>query len=389
MSAASPVPLGDFSKIHPLPGVTPMTEEQRKGTFWSSNPIFSYLNDVYSSVHAHRQSLSLSNPGSIENLNKEVSRDVFLSQYFFTGLRADLNKAFSLNPAFQTSHTLSLGSPNLPNYAFSALFANDNLFIQGNIDNDLSLSGRLNYGWDKNNISKVTLQLAQGQPTMCQLEQDFQGSDFSLNLKALNPTISSQGIFTGVAVGSILQSISPQFALGLEAIYSRGQAAAPADSAVSYVTRYVSSKQDWIFSGQMQANGALVASFWRKIAPNVEAGLETNLQASVAPITDPVIGTPIGLQPTIEGSTTLGCKYEYRQSVFRGSLDSNGKVACFLERKILPTLSILFCGEIDQFKQESKLGCGLQFETAGSEELLMLQQGLDVNGNPLQAPPPI
>ncbi|SCW00359.1 LAFE_0C02454g1_1 [Lachancea fermentati] len=389
MSSSTPLPLGDFSKINTIPGVSPMTNEQKNGSFWSSNPIFSYLNDVYNNIHAHRQSLSLVNPGTIENLNKEVSRDVFLTQYFFTGLRADLNKAFALNPAFQTSHTLSMGSPNLPSYAFSALFANDNLFMQGNFDNEMSLSGRLNYGWDKNNISKVTLQISQGQPTMCQLEQDYQGSDFSLNLKALNPSVSTKGEFTGVAVGSILQSVTPQFALGLEAIYSRGQSTMPADAAVSYVTRYVSPKQDWIFSGQLQANGALITSFWRKVAPNVEAGLETTLQASMIPISDPVIGTPIGVQPTIEGSTTLGCKYEYRQSVFRGSLDSNGKVGCFLERKILPTLSVLFCGEIDHFKQESKLGCGLQFETAGSEELLMMQQGLDANGNPLQAAPQI
>ncbi|CAR21270.1 Mitochondrial import receptor subunit TOM40 [Lachancea thermotolerans] len=386
MSASAPLPLGDFSKIPAIPGVSPMTDSQKRESFWSSNPIFSYLNSVYNNIHAHRQSLALVNPGTIENLNKEVSRDVLVGQYFFTGLRADLNKAFSLNPAFQTSHTLSVGSANLPSYAFSALFANDNMFIQGNVDNELSVSGRLNYGWDKNNITKVTLQFSQGQPSMCQLEQDYQGSDFSLNFKSLNPSVNSKGIFTGVAVGSILQSITPQFALGLEAIFSRGQAGMPADAAVSYVTRYVSPKQDWIFSGQLQANGALVASFWRKVAENVEAGLETSLQASMVPIADPVIGTPIGIQPAIEGSTTLGCKYEYRQSVFRGAIDVNGKVGCFLERKILPTLSVLFSGEIDHFKQESKLGCGLQFETAGSEELLMLQQGLDPNGNPLQAP---
>lgn len=141
------------------------------------------------------------------------------------------------------------------------------------------------------------------------------------------------------------------------------------------------------FSGQLQANGALIASLWRKVAPNVEAGIETTLQSGMVPITDPLMGTPIGIQPTVEGSTTIGAKYEYRQSVYRGTLDSNGKVACFLERKVLPTLSVLFCGEIDHFKNDTKIGCGLQFETAGNQELLMLQQGLDADGNPLQALP--
>ncbi|AET37869.1 TOM complex pore protein TOM40 Ecym_2116 [Eremothecium cymbalariae DBVPG len=387
MTSNNPLSLGDFSKISPLPGISPINPEGHGESFWSSNPISSYLISVYNNIHSHRQTLSLVNPGTIENLNKEVARDVFLTQYFFTGLRADLNKAFSLNPAFQTSHTFSMGSEVLPNYAFSALFANDNLFMQGNVDNDLSLSGRFHYGWDTNNVSKVTLQVSQGQPSMCQIEQDFQGSDFSLNFKALNPSISSKGVFSGVAVGSLLQSITSNLAIGIEAVYSRGQNSMPADAAVSYATRYVSPKQDWIFSGQLQANGALTASFWRKVASNVEAGIESTLQASMVPIMDPLIGQPIGIQPTIEGATTIGAKYEYRQSVFRGSISSDGRVGCFLERKILPTLSILFCGEMDQFKNESKLGCGLQFETAGSEELLMMQQGLDANGNPLQAPP--
>lgn len=384
---------GKLAAIEPaaVQAVPPLVQwgpkDAARDTFWSSNPLSRFALEGYRQLHEHRQSLQLTNPGTVENLNKEVSRDVFLSQYFFTGLRADLNKAFSLNPAFQSSHTFSIGSNALPKYAFSTLFADDNLFVQGNVDNDLSLSGRLNYGWDKNNITKINLQMASGQPTLCQMEQDYQGSDFSLNLKTLNPGLGPHGVFTGVAVASILQSVSPQLALGLEVLYSRSEARAPADAGISYLTRYVSKKQDWILSGQLQANGALVTSFWRKVAPSVEAGIETTLQAGIIPISDPLVGTPIGIQPTIEGSTTIGAKYEYRQSVFRGSVDSTGKVACFLERKLLPTLSVLFCGEIDQLKQQSKIGCGLQFETAGNQELLMLQQGLDANGNPLEALP--
>ena len=182
-------PLGstDIAKlsIPTLPQVT--TEPPKQNGLWSSNPVFSYINDVYITINEHRKSLGLTNPGTIENLNKEVARDVFLGQYFFTGLRADLNKAFSMMPAFQTSHTLSIGSNVLPAYAFSALYATDDYFLQGNIDNDLSFSGRINYGWDKSNISKVTLQLAHGQPSMIQLEQDYQANDCSINVKTLNP----------------------------------------------------------------------------------------------------------------------------------------------------------------------------------------------------------
>ncbi|CAH2354020.1 mitochondrial import receptor subunit Tom40p [[Candida] railenensis] len=389
MSNTTPVPIADLSKldISTLPAVTP--QAPKPNGLWSSNPVFSYLNDAYNSISEHRKSLGLSNPGTIENLNKEVSRDVFLSQYFFTGLRADLNKAFSMSPAFQTSHTLSIGSQVLPPYAFSALYATDDYFVQGNIDNDFSFSGRVNYGWDKHNISKLTLQLANGQPSMVQLEQDYQASDFSINLKTLNPSLfmESGNAFSGVAVGSLLQSLTKNFAVGLEAMYSKQSGATPPDSAVSYVARY--NAGNWIASAQLQAQGALIASYWQRVTDKVEAGLETQVAATMKPITDSLMGTPIGFEPVVEGQTTIGAKYEYRQSVFRGQLDSNGKVGVFMEKRVLPTVSILFSGEIDHSKNASRLGLGLQFESAGNEQLMMMQQGLiDANGNPVPGAPP-
>lgn len=54
----------------------------------------------------------------------------------------------------------------------------------------------------------------------------------------------------------------------------------------------------------------------------------------------------------------------------------------------MPTVSVLFSGEIDQFKNTSRLGLGLQFEAAGNEQLLLMQQGLvDANGNPVPGAP--
>lgn len=386
MSQQPQVPIADITKmaIPTLPQVTP--DPPKQNGIWSLNPVFSYLNDVYTTLAEHRQLLGLINPGTIENLTKEVLRDVFLNQYFFTGLRADLNKAFSMQPAFQTSHTLSIGSQVLPPYAFLALYATDDYFVQGNIDNDLSFSGRINYGWDKANILKVTLQIARGQPLMVQLEQDYQASDFSINLKTLNPSFLTGG-FSGVAVASLLQSVSPKLAIGLEAMYSKQAGPAPPDSAVSYVARY--NAGNWIATAQIQAQGSVVASFWRKVTDKVEAGVETQIAASVKPITDPMMGTPIGFEPVVEGQTTIGAKYEYRQSVFRGQLDSTGKVAAFLEKRVLPTVSILFSGEIDQIKASTRLGVGLQFESAGNEQLMMMQQGLvDANGNPIPGAQP-
>lgn len=374
----TPLPLGDLAKAGALPSFIP---EKPKPGFWSSNPVFSFVNDVYGNFNDHRKAIGLMNPGTFENLNKEVSKDVFLTQYFFTGLRADLNKTFCLNPPFQTSHSLSIGSKTMPPYAFSALFASDTLFAQGSIDNQYNLNGRLNYSWAKECISKVTLQLSQSSQSMVQLEQDFQGVDYSINLKALNPSVLN-GELTGVIVGSLLQSVTQNLAIGLETVYSRINPSDPADAATSYVFRY-KSPNNWMCSGQLQSQGSIVGSYWRKVSDQLEAGIETQLQGSAKPVSDGK-GNIIGIQSLFEGLTTIGAKYEFRQSVFRGQVDSDGKVAAFLEKRILPTVSILFSGEIDHWKEENRLGLGLQFEAPGNEQIMMMQQGLvDANGNPV------
>lgn len=332
---------------------------------WQTNPVLSYVSDIYSSIAARREAMGLKNPGTMENLNAEVSRDVFLTNYFFTGLRADLSKSFSMNPAFQVSHSFSLGSPLMPAYRFGAFYATDNIFFQGFFDNDYSLSGRFHYGWSKSNTTKANVQISD-QGSMLQLEHDIQAADTSINIKTLNPSIS-EGPFTGVIVSSVLQSVSSKLALGLEAVYSKQAALYPADAAVSYVGRYVSG--DWVAAAQIQAQGAVNASFWRKVTDKVEAGIET-----VVSIGGNQQAMMLGAPPTIEANTTLGAKYEFRQSIFRGQVDSSGKVAFLLERRVLPVVSILCAGEIDHFKSTAKVGLGLQFEAGGEEAFAQAQQ---------------
>lgn len=90
--------------------------------FLLNNPVGAALADTYASFSERRAALGLSNPGTTENIAREVQRDVFLNQYTFSGLRADLTKAFSIAPLFQVSHAFSMGSQGLPPYAFAALF---------------------------------------------------------------------------------------------------------------------------------------------------------------------------------------------------------------------------------------------------------------------------
>jgi len=97
-------------------------EKESPLAFLFNNSIVAALADTYTSFSQRREALGLPNPGTVENIAREVQRDVFLNNYTFSGLRADLTKPFSMSPLFQVSHAFSMGSQGLPPYAFAALF---------------------------------------------------------------------------------------------------------------------------------------------------------------------------------------------------------------------------------------------------------------------------
>ena len=88
----------------------------------SENALVQALTRTYLSLSERREALGLSNPGTVENIAREVQKDVFLNNYMFTGLRADLTKPFSVSPLFQVSHAFAMGSQGLPPYTFAALY---------------------------------------------------------------------------------------------------------------------------------------------------------------------------------------------------------------------------------------------------------------------------
>lgn len=99
-------------------------EKESPLAFLANNSVAAALADQYNAFSERREALGLSNPGTVDGIAREVQRDVFLTNQMFTGLRADLTKAFSMNPLFQVSHAFSMGS-QMPPYAFAALFGND------------------------------------------------------------------------------------------------------------------------------------------------------------------------------------------------------------------------------------------------------------------------
>ncbi|ROT39186.1 mitochondrial import receptor subunit tom-40 [Sodiomyces alkalinus F11] len=326
-------------------------------SFLTTNPISNAFSDVLNSFSERRAKLGLSNPGTVENLNKEVTRDVFLNNYMFSGMRADVTKAFSMSPLFQVSHAFAMGERLNP-YTFAALYGTNKVFLQGNLDNEGSLSSRFNYRWTDKLVSKSQLQIVPGSgQDMVQFENEYVGDDFTASLKMINPSALDSGI-TGIFIGSYLQSVTPKLALGLETVWQRAGLTQGPETATSYSLRYKS--DDWVATAQLQAQGALNTTYWRRLSDKVQAGCDLTL--SLVPSAAGLMG---GFQK--EGVATVGAKYDFRMSTFRSQIDSKGKLSCLLEKRIAPPVMMTFAADIDYFSQQAKLGIAVSVESAGED----------------------
>jgi mitochondrial import receptor subunit TOM40 len=340
--------------------------------FLTQNPIYAGLSDVFQSFHDRRAKLGLSNPGTYDNVGREVQREVFLNNYMFSGIRADLTRAVSGAPLVQVSHQFAMGE-RLPPYNFGAFYGTNSTFMQGTIDTDGNLGTRFSYRTTPSSISRANFQIApagSGQD-MAQFEHEYTGADFTAHLKAYNPSFLDGGL-TGIFIGSYLQSVTPKLSIGLEALWQRGGLTQGPDTGVSYVARYKSN--DWIATAQLQAQGALSTSYWRKLSDKVQAGVDMTL--SLAPPAG-------GLQK--EGVTTFGAKYDFMLSTFRAQVDTKGKLACFLEKRVGGPISMTFGADVDHFTQQAKIGLGVSIETGG-EEIQEHQAALGTQPAPLNIP---
>lgn len=160
---------------------------------------------------------------------------------------------------------------------------------------------------------------------MAQWESEYTGSDFTLNVKALNPSYLEGGL-TGIMVGQYMQSITPRLALGLEAMWQRQGLSQPPDAALAYCGKYKT--EDWLATAQISASGGLNATYWRKLSDKVQAGVDTSLTLAGG------AGMMMGGPMQKDGVTTFGAKYDFRMSTFRAQLDSNGKLSCLLEKRV-------------------------------------------------------
>ncbi|KAI0797658.1 eukaryotic porin-domain-containing protein [Abortiporus biennis] len=338
---------------------TELKAEASSSATSSHLPLVGPFANLYNRFSSWRHSLDLPNPGTVENIQKEV-KATHLTNFFFDGGRADLTKSVSLNPAFQVTHSFAFGSQVAPpSYNFGAVFANNNLFLQGGMDNEGNLNMRFNQGWTPNNVTKVHGQISsQVGHSMIQLEHDYQGLDYSVNVKAINP---SPADLTGIYLVDYLQSVSKNVAVGFETLYQRPDPSM-GEASTSYLAKYTSTDKSWIATAQVQSSGILQATYWQKLSDKVDVAAD--LQMIAAPARRDAVAT-------------LGAKYDLRMSTFRAQLDSTGKVSALLEQRFAPTFAFMVAGEIDHFKNSAKVGVGVMLEstTLTPEEMGMPPQG--------------
>ncbi|THH19300.1 hypothetical protein EW146_g1830 [Bondarzewia mesenterica] len=311
----------------------------------SSSSALSPLANAYQRFSDWRNALGLPNPGPVENLQKEV-KSTHLTNLFFDGVRADLMKGLSMDPVFQVTHSFSLASQNAPpSYNFGAVFTNQQVFLQGSVDNEGNVNARLNQAWTPNSVSKVQAQFSsQAGQNMVQLEHDYQGLDYALNAKAINPSPTDA---SGIYVGTYLQSVTKNLALGVESLYQR-QSAELTDLSFSYMTKYTGGNKDWIATASFQPMGILQATYWQKLSEKVEAAADLQV---------------VAMPSRRDAIATLGAKYDLRMSTFRAQLDSTGKVSALLEQRFAPMFAFTLAGEIDHFKNSAKVGVGVMIES--------------------------
>ncbi|KAK5122053.1 hypothetical protein LTR85_004299 [Meristemomyces frigidus] len=363
-----PIPIDTSATLPPLDVTRPPPQR--------TNAVLDTVLDTYRSFQDRRAALGLSNPGTVDNIAAEVQRSVFLTNQTFSGLRAELNKSFSIYPLFQISHAFSAGSQQLSPYTFLALYGTNNILCQAQLDSDASFSARFNGRLHPRLTLKSSMQIQPASAmgaggAQVSLEQDYTGDDFTASLKSISPSVLEGGL-TGMFIGSYLQSVTPRLSVGMEGVLQRPGGGQGPEAAISYAARYKG--EDWNASAQLLTQGGLQGSYWRKLTDKVETGVDVNLQFAG------LSGAAMMGGGRKEGTATLGAKYEFSRSIFRAQVDSQGKIGCLLDKVIAPPVRVTFAGEMDHVKNSAKLGLAVSIEASGEE--LMEQQDKIIPASP-------
>ncbi|KAI8973594.1 eukaryotic porin/Tom40 [Mycotypha africana] len=330
--ATSATPAAAPRLFNPLSNTFGFEKEQKpSGSLW--NPLFWPRWFTY-----QKGQLNLPNPGRFEKLHAEVTKEVFTPNYLFDGAQANIAK--ELSPNFHVQHQFSLGSQVMPPmYNFTSGYMTEKTMLQGTMDNDCNLNGVFRQAWSNAAVTKVVAQFTKmAGHSMLQIEQEFNGSDYAINLKSMNPNPLER---TGLYMASYLQSVSQHLVLGSEIVLQRPTPDME-ETAMSFVGKYTG--KDYIATAQFQGLGAIQASYYQRINEKVDFGVELNMMVQGG---------------RREAVATVGGKFDFRQATFRGQIDTTGRVSAVLEEKMAPGFSFLISGDLDHMKGQSKFGVGI------------------------------
>ena len=257
----------------------------------------------------------------------------------FEGLRFDLTKP--LNHNFALSHSIFMGNVDVPTanaqivkmpiatYEFGAnLVTNRGNLALGRITSDGRLSGRVKYDLTEWASLKSQFQLA-SEKGMSQgmFDVDMKGVDWNAQLKYGTSQFYGANYF---------QSIHPNIAVGGEVFYLAEQRR----SGLGLAARYASEKS--IATVQVANTGLVSLTYLQRVSDKVSLASDFMWNSN-----------------SREANASFGYDYLLRQCRLRGRVDTEGKVAAYLEERVNVGVNFLLSAEIDYLKRDYKFGFGM------------------------------
>lgn len=268
-----------------------------------------------------------------------LSCTVSLKPDLFEGLRFDLTKP--LNHNFALTHSIFMGNIDVPTanaqpikmpmgtYEFGAnLVTNGGSMMLGRVTSDGRLTGRVKYDLAEWLSLKTQFQLASEKGmSQAMFDADLKGKDWNGQIKLGTSQFYGANYF---------QSVTPSIAMGGEVFYLAEQRRSGLGLAARYAT------DECVATAQVANTGLVSLTYLQKVSEKV------------ALMTDFLYNSN-----SREATASFGYDYQLRQSRLRGRLDTDGKVAAFLEEKLNPGVTFVLSAELDYPRKDYKMGFGL------------------------------
>jgi hypothetical protein len=309
----------------------------------------------FSRVLNHKQ---LPYPGKFDHLSKE-SKGILDTRENFDGFSFDVTRSVTAN--FDMTHAINFGSQTAaPSYNFMPrFFHSSGMFLDGKLSPgplllNGTVQGRVQFPvktWYRSGpdgrskpISKLALGLtgivgkpsAKPIPPQFHVELDMKGTDYQAQFKWLN-----QGTYELAYV----QSVHPNVAVGVQGVFE----SAMGRTELTGAARVAWNGRKNIATMSLASFGHLTGSY-TQIMEGGRKSWSTEMQL-------------IRLEDhgVWEAVYSAGYSYNLLQSRVRGRFDSNWCCSAILEEKVIDSVTLMICGDMNYAKDEYKVGFGFSF----------------------------